>query len=89
MDAGTTGTITNQASVSSDTADPNATNDTASEDTLVNAQADLSITKSDSPDPVLAGNQLTYTVTVDNAGPSDIEMMQYTGEVDVTPSPQS
>ncbi len=31
--------------------------------------ADLSITKSDSPDPVTEGNALTYTLTVSNAGP--------------------
>ncbi|HEX2915372.1 MAG TPA: DUF11 domain-containing protein, partial [Chloroflexia bacterium] len=30
------------------------------------SNADLSITKSDSPDPVIAGNQLTYTITVKN-----------------------
>jgi uncharacterized repeat protein (TIGR01451 family) len=33
------------------------------------APADLSITKSDSPDPVTEGGQLTYTVGVTNAGP--------------------
>jgi uncharacterized repeat protein (TIGR01451 family) len=40
--------------------------------TTVNAapSADLSITKSDSPDPVTVGNNLTYTVTVKNNGPS-------------------
>jgi uncharacterized repeat protein (TIGR01451 family) len=31
--------------------------------------ADLSITKTDSPDPVSVGQTLTYTVTVTNAGP--------------------
>ena len=31
--------------------------------------ADLSITKVDSPDPVLTGGTLTYTLTVSNAGP--------------------
>ncbi|MDP9260085.1 MAG: DUF11 domain-containing protein, partial [Actinomycetota bacterium] len=31
--------------------------------------ADLSLTKTDSPDPVLAGQLLTYTLTVANAGP--------------------
>src|SRR5205823_12460249 len=38
--------------------------------TTVNTAADLHIAKSDSPDPVLAGNNLTYTVTVTNSGPS-------------------
>jgi uncharacterized repeat protein (TIGR01451 family) len=33
------------------------------------AIADLSVTKSDSPDPVTAGDNLTYTVTVMNNGP--------------------
>jgi CSLREA domain-containing protein len=33
--------------------------------------ADLSITKSDSPDPVLVGGLLTTTLTVDNDGPED------------------
>jgi uncharacterized repeat protein (TIGR01451 family) len=33
-------------------------------------QADLSVTKADSPDPVAARGQLTYTVTVRNDGPA-------------------
>lgn len=32
--------------------------------------ADLSIEKSDNPDPVNPGNQLTYSITVNNAGPT-------------------
>jgi len=32
---------------------------------------DLSITKTGSPDPVAAGGDLTYTITVTNNGPSD------------------
>src|SRR4029079_3829108 len=39
--------------------------------TTVAASADLSVTKVDTPDPVNAGNQITYTVTVTNAGPSN------------------
>src|SRR5436189_6278307 len=31
--------------------------------------ADLSLTKTDSPDPVTEGSQLTYTINVSNAGP--------------------
>ena len=44
----------------------------------MNAKADLSITKTDSPDPVTAGNDLTYTVTVHNYGPSDAQAVQVT-----------
>jgi uncharacterized repeat protein (TIGR01451 family) len=64
-------TLSNTASVSSTTTDPVAGNNSATEETHVDAEADLSITKSDSPDPVIAGNVLTYTLTVDSAGPSD------------------
>ena len=35
-----------------------------------NKLADLSITKTDSPDPVIAGNDLTYTIVVTNNGPN-------------------
>jgi uncharacterized repeat protein (TIGR01451 family) len=70
VDAGTAGTITNSVSVASDTADPDSNNNTESEDTTVNQpQADLSISKVDNVDPILAGNTLAYTVTVSNAGP--------------------
>src|SRR5258705_6858805 len=34
------------------------------------AQADLSISKADVPDPICAGSQLTYTLSVHNAGPT-------------------
>jgi uncharacterized repeat protein (TIGR01451 family) len=73
VDSGTTGTITNNVSVTSDTSDPDSNNNSTSEDTTVNAEADLVITKSDNPDPVIAGNSLTYTVNVQNNGPSDAQ----------------
>ena len=34
-------------------------------------QATLRISKSDSPDPVIAGEVVTYTITITNDGPSD------------------
>ena len=43
---------------------------TVNETTSVAAVADLSITKSDSADPVLAGLSFTYTITVQNIGRS-------------------
>ena len=33
--------------------------------------ADIRVTMTDSPDPVVAGTNLTYTITVTNAGPDD------------------
>ncbi|MFI5706867.1 hypothetical protein [Kribbella sp. NPDC051620] len=65
-----TGAMHNDASVSSTTADPDSGNNTDTVTTQVGAQADLSVTSVDSPDPVLAGRPLTYTVRVSNAGPS-------------------
>ena len=62
--------ITNNAGVSSDTADNNNSNNLATTTTLVIASADLRITKTDSPDPVFAGANLSYTLTVTNLGPS-------------------
>ena len=65
-----TGSITNQASVTSAVSDPVAANNTASAVTTVDPVADLAITKTDSPDPVSSGQQLTYTLAVHNNGPS-------------------
>jgi uncharacterized repeat protein (TIGR01451 family) len=64
------GSISNTASVSSNEADPDLTNNTDTESTTVNPQADLAISKDDTPDPVLVGNNLTYQLTVTNSGPS-------------------
>ena len=67
----TPGTVlVNDAAVTSGTDDPDNSDNIASVPTTVSASADLSVTKSDSPDPVTAGSLLTYTVTARNAGPS-------------------
>ncbi len=63
------GSITNTASVTSTTPDPDTNNNTTDEETLVES-ADLSITKVDDVDPVIAGDLLTYTIRVSNAGPT-------------------
>lgn len=65
------GRITNTAAVSADQADPDASNDTASEDTTVGQVADVSITKTDSADPVDPGESFTYDLVVTNQGPAD------------------
>ena len=73
-----TATIINTATVTADQADPNPGNNTASASTKVVAVSDLSITKSGSPNPVAAGTNLTYTVNVSNAGPSDATNVVFT-----------
>jgi uncharacterized repeat protein (TIGR01451 family) len=70
------GSITNNASVSGSTYDPSTSNNSASADTTVTPAADLSLTKTDSPDPVTAGQALTYTLTAHNAGPSAVADVQ-------------
>jgi len=70
----TDGRLANTAQVSSTTADPDAANNSATAETVVNAapppSADLRLTKSDSPDPVLVGQELTYTIAVSNPASS-------------------
>jgi uncharacterized repeat protein (TIGR01451 family) len=65
-----TGIISNTATVSSTTSDPNAANNTATSSAAVGSSADLSITKTASS-PFVAGQNATYTIAVTNSGPSD------------------
>ncbi|HEV3133851.1 MAG TPA: DUF11 domain-containing protein [Acidimicrobiia bacterium] len=77
--AGTT--ISNTASVGSTASDPTPSNNSATATTTVVTSGDLSITKTGSPDPVTAGAQLTYTITVTNNGPSDASNITVTDTV--------
>jgi uncharacterized repeat protein (TIGR01451 family) len=64
--------IVNSITVGSAVSDPTAANNTATTNTSVTSpsQADLSISKSASPDPVNQGDTLVYTLTVANNGPA-------------------
>src|SRR5207249_4674084 len=63
--------LSNTATDSSTTTDPNSANNSATQTTGVITKADMAITKADSVDPVTAGNNLTYTIVVtNNGGPS-------------------
>lgn len=66
-----TSALTDTANVTTTSTDPNGANDSATANTAVVSSADPSIAKSDSPDPVGAGENLTYTMDVANGGPSD------------------
>lgn len=68
-----TQSIVNTATVSSLTPDPDLTNNAATVETPVSALADISVVKLGSPKPVRAGELLTYTLVVANAGPSTAE----------------
>ena len=72
-------TITNTATASSDTADPDLGNnsDTETTTTVIN-NADVAVTKTDSPDPVLAGALLDYDITLTNNGPDDAQNVAWT-----------
>jgi len=63
--------ISNTATISSTTSDPNSGNESATATTTISTSADLSLTKSDAPDPVVAGNNITYTITLNSSGPSN------------------
>lgn len=62
--------VNDTATVTSTTPDPNTANNQATGSVNFQGSADLSVTKTDSPDPVTAGTNLTYTITVTNSGPS-------------------
>ncbi|MCX7052141.1 MAG: DUF11 domain-containing protein, partial [Proteobacteria bacterium] len=61
--------IAGTATVTSDN-DTNLTNNTQSVNTTVNSGADLRLTKTDAPDPVIGGANITYTLTAFNDGPN-------------------
>lgn len=65
------GTRVNSAdAVSNATADPNYSDNGDSASNQVDPRADVSVTKTATPSPAVAGQTLTYVVTARNAGPS-------------------
>jgi uncharacterized repeat protein (TIGR01451 family) len=71
VDPAATGSITNTATVTGNESDPNLSNNTSTVTTPIVPQVDLGITKSGQPNPITAGNQLTYSLTTTNHGPSN------------------
>jgi uncharacterized repeat protein (TIGR01451 family) len=84
--------ITNTPTVSSTTGDPNSANNSATTKVTVASpsQADVSIIKTASPEPVNQGTNLTYTLQVTNGGPAVAQGVTVTdalpGEVTYTSS---
>ncbi|HEX3669630.1 MAG TPA: hypothetical protein VHY55_10805, partial [Acidimicrobiia bacterium] len=72
LDAGAGGDfINNTATVSAPQNDPNPFNQSDSAAFIAASQADVAVTKVDTPDPVVHGANITYTITVTNNGPGD------------------
>ncbi|MBP9072110.1 MAG: DUF11 domain-containing protein, partial [Caldilineaceae bacterium] len=65
-----TGSLVNTALAGSDTTDPVGGDTGDLVDVNIVNEADVAVTKSDSTDPLLAGELLTYTLVVTNNGPS-------------------
>ncbi|HZC24936.1 MAG TPA: DUF11 domain-containing protein, partial [Candidatus Binatia bacterium] len=63
--------VNNNASVSSDVADPNNANNSATAGVTVHASTDLAIAKTSDKSTYKPSSVITYTVTVTNNGPSD------------------
>ena len=76
-------TLVNTATITaSPVPDPNPANDTSTDaDTMAPLDADLSVVKTDSADPVLPGDSFSYTIVVTNAGPDDARDVALTDTV--------
>jgi len=86
VDPGATVLLVNTASVAppSGVLDPVPVNNAATDTDTLTPLADLSLAKSDTPDPVAPGGTLTYSIEVTNLGPSTSQGMTVT---DVLPAP--
>jgi uncharacterized repeat protein (TIGR01451 family) len=71
LDSSLTVGVVNTATVASSTTDPNPNNNSAIASAPLGPEADLSITKTASTPSLVAGGQVTYTLTVEDNGPSD------------------
>ena len=73
IDSAATVTLLNTATISSlaSVTDPTPDNDSATEETTLKPQADLSVIVTDGVTSAILGGSLTYTIDVSNLGPSD------------------
>jgi uncharacterized repeat protein (TIGR01451 family) len=78
----TAASITDLATVTSDTNDPNLRNNTAGATTQVGTSADLVVTKTASPATAAPGQTVTFPITVHNNGPSDAQLVTLTDPLD-------
>lgn len=79
--ASVVGTLTMSASISSTTGDGDLSDNTGTADVQVEAGTDLSLAKTVSADPVVAGSGVTFTLNVTNNGPFPATNVQVTDSV--------
>lgn len=78
------GVLSNWATVVSSEVDLNPANNTARLlTTAALPRADLAVTGTGAPDPVIVGSNLTYTITVNNAGPENALNVVVTNQLPV------
>src|SRR5207249_833597 len=79
----TSGTIiTNTATAATTSLDTVSANNSANATTTVQTNADLQITsKTDTPDPVTASQNITYAISFQNNGPSDAQTVTVTDAI--------
>jgi uncharacterized repeat protein (TIGR01451 family) len=76
--------ISNTASVSSPTADPQPNSNSASTTTPANPSADLSLSKIVDNNSPAIGETIAYTITLDNAGSSNAQGVEITDQLPAT-----
>ncbi len=74
LSSAATGTLENTAAVAipSDVADPVGGNETPTHPGVLTPVVDLTVTKDDGQLEAVPGTPITYAITIDNAGPSDL-----------------
>ncbi len=71
-------TLTNTATVSSTGKETDSSDNTSTEETKIatEAEVNLKITQTDSPDPIEQGKELTYTLSIENIGKEDANVIK-------------
>jgi uncharacterized repeat protein (TIGR01451 family) len=77
-----TGSISNTANVTTTTIDTNPANDSSTSTTTITVSSDVSVTKS-GPGVGIQGQNVTYSIVVANAGPSDATTVALTDTIPV------
>ncbi|MDQ0966461.1 putative repeat protein (TIGR01451 family)/gliding motility-associated-like protein [Flavobacterium sp. W4I14] len=86
--ANASGTLNNSATVNAPTGttDTNVGNNTATDATTINRSIDFAIAKTSTPNPVIAGEALTYTITLTNNGTSQLLNTDIVKVIDALPA---